>query len=166
MHPHNRGGLYRNVGVWKRWGDKTFQSTSKSQSWASWFLTKWIVWWCGIESNIKKGMTFLWLSLSAWHSLENHYNRGNNNFKKVLFHIVTWSNHKGIWGWAQTRFGLCSSSAKNLPKITFYRKLKTLARKHATKLVPGWQMKDICHTHLSNKIHFYNRPLDQGLVKG
>jgi hypothetical protein len=39
----------------------------------------------------------------------------------VLFHIITdFSYHKRIWGWAETSFGLCSSSAKNHQSIMVF----------------------------------------------
>ena len=43
---------YENFGVWKRWGNKTFRSTSNKQSWASWFMKKRTPWRCGIGLNI------------------------------------------------------------------------------------------------------------------
>ena len=55
--------------------------------------------------------------------------------QKGLFHIITdFSNHKGIWGWAESSFGLCSSSAENLPKITLNGNCNTLTPKPATEL--------------------------------
>ena len=59
-------------GVWKRWSNKTYKRSNKSKSCASWFVTKWNVWLCGIGSNIflKTEITFVCLSLSARHCSE------------------------------------------------------------------------------------------------
>ena len=75
----------------------------------------------------KTEMTVECLSLSAWHGLEYHYNKGNIIIlQKVIFHIITdFSNHKGIWGWSVL------VSAHPLPKITLQGNLNTLASKHA-----------------------------------
>ena len=44
--PTYRWVLYDHFGVWKRWGNETYQSTSKSPSWPSWFVKKLNAWWC------------------------------------------------------------------------------------------------------------------------
>ena len=44
-------------------------------------------------------------------------------------------------------------SAHPPPKITLHRNLNTLPP-NMQHSFPGWQMKDICHTHLFQKIHF------------
>ena len=47
-HPHI-GQIHSDILVYeKRWGNKTYQSTSMSLGWASWFLTKLSGCWCGI----------------------------------------------------------------------------------------------------------------------
>ena len=53
--------------------------------------------------------------------------------KKMLFQSVPhFSNHKGIWGWAETSFPFCSSSAKNSLKIILHDNLNTSAPEYAT----------------------------------
>ena len=83
---HIRWDPYGHYCVWKSWGNKSYQSTSNSQSWDSWLVKQINVWWSGLGSNIsfKTGMTVVCLSLSAWQDLEYHYIKG-----KKLFHITT-----------------------------------------------------------------------------
>ena len=99
--PPHRWDPYGHFGVSKRWGNKTYQSTSKSQSWSSWFVTKLNAWWCGIGSNIflKTLIIVVCLSLSAWHGLEYHYNKGKHNFTRSAIphhHRLFWARIKDI----------------------------------------------------------------------
>ena len=74
-------------------------------------------------------------------------------YKKCYFTPSPSPYHKGIWGWAETSFGLCSSSAENPSKITFNENLHTLPP-NVWHIFPGWKMKDICRTHLLKKNTF------------
>ena len=77
--------------------------------------------------------------------------------QKVLIHSVRpFYGYNEIWGWTETSFGLCSSSAENPPKITF---TETWIPKPLNMLnnFPGWQIKDI-HIFFI-KYLFFNWPL-------
>ena len=71
-----RWDLYGHFGVWKRWGNKTYQRTSKNPSSASWFVKKLNAWRSLIGTNIllKTAITLVCLYLCPRHSLEYHYN--------------------------------------------------------------------------------------------
>ena len=133
--PTYRWDPYGNYGVWKRWGNKTSQSTSNKQSWASWFVKKWTSWRCGIAIFVKSSFlcysdvtncprdTVRNITITKWKII----------VQNVLFHIITdFCNNMGIWGGAETSFGFCSSSAENPPKISPHGNLNTSAPKHGT----------------------------------
>ena len=95
-----------------------------------------------VENHLFVNSFSPWYGDTVWNIT---ITKGITILLKVLFHIIAhFSYNKRIWGWAETSFGLCSSSAKNLPKITLCRNLNTLGPKHS---LPGWQMKDIGHTY-------------------
>ena len=73
--PTYRWDPYENFGVWKRLCSKTCRSTSNEQIWASWFVKKWILWWCGIGLNIllPTAVPVVCLSYCRPHGLEYHY---------------------------------------------------------------------------------------------
>ena len=91
--------------------------------------------------DVEKGQIFFWKL--EWHlyvglcppdmvwNITIH--KGKIILQKVQFHIITdFFNHKGIWGWAETSFGVCSSSSENPPKNTLHWNVNILLPKHAT----------------------------------
>ena len=98
--PTYRWDPYRNFGVWKRWGNKTCRSTSKKQSWASWFVKKWTSWQCGIGLNIflPTAVPVVCLSYCRSHGLEYHYDiTVSDHTKCVIPHCQTFGllSHHG-----------------------------------------------------------------------
>mgnify|MGYP007038730448 CR=1 FL=1 len=165
MAPTYRWDPYGHFGVWKRWGNKTYQSTSKSQSWVSWFVKKWKVWWCGIGSNIflKTGMTVVCLSLPAWHGSEYHYNKGKNNFtKSAIPHHHGLFKSQGNLRMSRDQFWslliLRRKSAENYPS----RKLEYLSHQPCYIASQGGKWKIFAIRIFFIKYISNNRPLVMG----
>ena len=84
--PSYRWDQYWNFGVWKRWGNKTCQSTSNKQSRASWFPKKWTLWQCGIGLNIllPTAVPVVYLSYCRPHNSEYHYDITVSDYTKCV----------------------------------------------------------------------------------
>ena len=118
------GGISTDIFVYEKGeGNKTYQSTSKSQRLASWFVKKLNAWWCGIGSNI----FFKYLEWQLSFCLYPRDTIWNNTItiKTFTFTFKDFFNTKWIEGCAEISFGLCSYSTKNYPS----RKLEYLSPK-------------------------------------
>ena len=94
---------YGNFCVWKRWGNKTWRSTSNKQSWPSWYVKKWTSWRCGIGLNILLPIAVPVVCRSyCWpHTSDYHYDiTVSDHTKCVILHRHTFGllSHHGRHG--------------------------------------------------------------------
>ena len=113
---------YGNFGVWKRWGNKTCQSTSNKQSWASWFVKMDLVtMWNRVKYFIPTALPVVCLSYCRPHGSKYHYDiTVSDQTKCVIPHCHTFgllSHHGRLGGGGLRRKSPLDGATDLLSKI-------------------------------------------------